>query len=151
MAVPSLVARAVLNTVAVGIAAREEPAARLAMRRATAQGDGPCTLWAAGGSARVREEEAAWANGVIAHVLDFDDVTSPMRGHPSVAMLPALLGLAEAEGLAVDDVVLAYVAGFKVIAALSVAMAAPHYAFGWHSTATIGRSAPLRRAPGCCG
>lgn len=133
-----LVARAVLDTVAVGIAARDEPAARLAIRRATEQGRGPCTLWVGGGTAAVREEEAAWANGVIAHVLDFDDVTSPMRGHPSVAMLPALLALAEAEALSVGEVAAAYVAGFEVIAALSVAMAAPHYAKGWHSTATIG-------------
>lgn len=135
---PALVARAVLDTVAVGIAARDEPAARLAVRRARAQGDGPCTLWTASGTSRVREEEAAWANGVIAHVLDFDDVTSPMRGHPSVAMLPAIFALAEAENLSVDEVTVAYVAGFEVIAALSVAMAAPHYALGWHSTATIG-------------
>lgn len=134
----ALVARAVLDTVSVGIAARDEPAACLAVRRALAQGDGPCTLWTASGTARVREEEAAWANGVIAHVLDFDDVTSPMRGHPSVAMLPALLAIAEAEDLSVGDVAVAYVAGFEVIAALSVAMAAPHYALGWHSTATIG-------------
>ncbi|WP_426958607.1 MmgE/PrpD family protein [Muricoccus radiodurans] len=134
----ALVARAVLDTVAVSIAARDEPAARLAVRRATGQGEGPCTLWTAGGALRVREEEAAWANGVIAHVLDFDDVTSAMRGHPSVAMLPAILAIAETEGLRVEDVVVAYVAGFEVIAALSVAMAAPHYALGWHSTATIG-------------
>ncbi|MBP0443518.1 MmgE/PrpD family protein [Roseomonas sp. SSH11] len=133
-----LVARAILDTVAVGIAARDEPAARLAMLRAKQQGKGPCTLWAAGEATGVREEEAAWANGVIAHVLDFDDVTSVMRGHPSVAMLPALLALAEAEALSVEDVTIAYAAGFEVIAALSVSMAAPHYAKGWHSTATIG-------------
>ncbi|MCR0982724.1 MmgE/PrpD family protein [Roseomonas populi] len=133
-----LVARAVLDTVSVGIAARDEPAARLATRRARAQGGGPCTLWTLSGTARARQEEAAWANGVMAHVLDFDDVTSSMRGHPSVAMLPAILALAEAEGLTVGDVTVAYVAGFEVIAALSVAMAAPHYALGWHSTATIG-------------
>ncbi|WP_338664792.1 MmgE/PrpD family protein [Pararoseomonas sp. SCSIO 73927] len=134
----ALVARAVLDTVAVGVAARDEPAARLAVRRALAQGEGPCTLWTASGAHHVREEEAAWANGVMAHVLDFDDVTSAMRGHPSVAMLPAILALAEAEGLQVDDVTTAYAAGFEVIAALSAAMAAPHYALGWHSTATIG-------------
>ncbi|MBP0495404.1 MmgE/PrpD family protein [Pararoseomonas indoligenes] len=133
-----LVARAVLDTVAVGVAARDEPAARLAVRRARAQGEGPCTLWTASGALHVREEEAAWANGVMAHVLDFDDVTSVMRGHPSVAMLPAVLALAEAEGLSVSDVTAAYVAGFEVIAALSAAMATPHYARGWHSTATIG-------------
>jgi len=133
-----LAARAMLDTLAVAVAARGEPAAALAERRARSLGPGPCRLWRAGPPATAGEEGAAWANGVTGHVLDFDDVTSPMRGHPSIAMLPAILALAEAEGRTLGDAAVAYAAGFEVIAALSVAMAGPHYAAGWHSTGTIG-------------
>ena len=70
--------------------------------------------------------------------LDYDDVTSPLRGHPSVAMLPALIALGEhldAPGRALAG---AYVVGFDVICRLARAMALRHYVRGWHSTATIG-------------
>ncbi|MCW8085579.1 MmgE/PrpD family protein [Sabulicella glaciei] len=133
-----LTLRAMLDTVAVAVAARKEPAAILAEKRAVALGSGPCRLWKAQASPGVGEEGAAWANGVIGHVLDFDDVTSAMRGHPSIALLPGVLALSETEGRTVGEATAAYVVGFEVICALSVAMAQPHYVAGWHSTATIG-------------
>ena len=38
---------------------------------------------------------SALANGVSGHALDFDDVSEPMYGHPTVAVLPAVLALGE--------------------------------------------------------
>ena len=38
---------------------------------------------------------AALVNGAIGHALDYDDVNLAMPGHPSVAILPGLLALAE--------------------------------------------------------
>ena len=37
---------------------------------------------------------AALVNGAAGHALDYDDVNMAMPGHPSVAILPALLALA---------------------------------------------------------
>ncbi len=130
-----LFARALLDTWACAMAARDEPAAKLALRHG--RGRGPASLWHA--DARdAHEEDAAWANGVIGHVLDYDDVASAMRGHPSIAMLPAIMALAETEELTLADCAAAYATGLAGILAISRAMVVEHYARGWHSTATIG-------------
>jgi 2-methylcitrate dehydratase PrpD len=44
---------------------------------------------------RVSPLQAALVNGTSSHVLDFDDVNATLIGHPSVAILGALLALAE--------------------------------------------------------
>ena len=49
-----------------------------------------------GGGFRSSPPEAAWVNGMLAHVLDYDDVAIPTGGHPSVAILPTALALGEA-------------------------------------------------------
>lgn len=130
-----LFARALLDSWACAIAARDEPATRLALRQC--RGRGAASLWHP--DARdAHEQDAAWANGVIGHVLDYDDVASAMRGHPSIAMLPAIMALAGTEGLTLADCAAAYTTGLAGILAISRAMAVEHYARGWHSTATIG-------------
>lgn len=83
-------------------------------------------------------EAAALWNGIAGHVLDYDDVTSPMRGHPSIALLPSIVALADATDASGKELACAYVAGFEVICKLSRAMAVKHYARGWHSTSSIG-------------
>ncbi len=51
-----------------------------------------------GHAGRLPVASAAMVNGAAAHALDFDDVNLAMPGHPSVAILPALLALAEERG-----------------------------------------------------
>lgn len=131
------VRRTLLDTMAVAIAGRHEPASLLALDYANGQeGLLAATVWATG--ARLPVEMAALVNGVMGHVLDFDDVTSPMRGHPSIALWPALVAYGEATGASCERMLLAYTAGFELICKLSKAIADPHYAKGWHTTATIG-------------
>lgn len=135
--------RAFLDTYGAGLAGRNEAAAKRALRYVRfAAGDvsqgasSSARCWGIGEALPI--ELAALWNGVAAHVLDYDDVTSPLRGHPSVALLPALLALGEAldaNGLALAT---AYVVGFEVICKLSRAFAVGHYARGWHSTSSIG-------------
>jgi 2-methylcitrate dehydratase PrpD len=132
------VARAVLDTVAVAVAARYDPTVSALTAYAGATGtpsEGRSRLWTGGHAA---PERAALVNGAAAHVLDYDDVTSPMRGHPSVALLPGLLALAEAEDADGAAVAAAYAVGFEVIVKLSRAFGQEHYAAGWHSTTAIG-------------
>lgn len=132
--------RALLDTYAAAIAGRNEPATQLALKYARRSGlPAPGRAARAWGTGELLPLElAALCNGVAGHVLDYDDVTSPLRGHPSVALLPALVGLAEAIDADGAELVCAYVAGFEVIGKLSKAMAVHHYARGWHSTASIG-------------
>jgi 2-methylcitrate dehydratase PrpD len=133
------VARTFLDTFAVTVAATGDPVHRVMSGYVAAEQAGSlgtASLWAGQGSAS--PEHAALLNGTVGHVLDYDDVTSPLRGHPSIAMLPGLVALAEhldADGRAVTT---AYEVGFEVICRLARAMAVDHYARGWHSTTTIG-------------
>jgi 2-methylcitrate dehydratase PrpD len=133
--------RALLDTVAVAIAGRNDEAPRLAaayMRGLASAGNGTLstTLWATGEA--LHPECAAFANGVTAHVLDYDDVMTPMRGHISVAMVPALTALAQSTGADGVRFSTAYLAGFELMAKFSRLMALPHYSRGWHSTSALG-------------
>lgn len=95
---------------------------------------------------RAPASEAALVNGVAAHALDYDDVSTPMRGHPSVPLLPALLALGEKLGAGGRDVLTAYVVGYEMQAKLGRAIGEAHYALGWHATSTFGA---LGAAAGC--
>lgn len=97
---------------------------------------GGASYW--GDDVRTSVEIAAIANGVAGHVLDYDDVSSEMRGHPSAALWPALLALAESRNISGLRLISAFVVGFELIVKLSRAMAQEHYARGWHSTSGLG-------------
>jgi 2-methylcitrate dehydratase PrpD len=133
--------RALLDTVAVTIAGRNDEAPRLAtayMRGFAGSGSAThsATLWATGET--LHPECAAFVNGVTAHVLDYDDVMTPMRGHISVAMVPALTALAQTIGADGQRFSTAYLAAFELMAKFSRVMALPHYSRGWHSTSALG-------------
>ncbi len=81
---------------------------------------------------------AALVNGAAGHALDFDDVNVAMPGHPSVAVLPGLLALAEAKASSGRDVLTAFVAGYETACRLGAALQPGHYNLGFHATATVG-------------
>ena len=56
--------------------------------------------------------EAAFANGLAAHALDFDDAMTTLRGHPTAPMLGAGLAVGEAVGAS----------GKAVLAAMSIGL-----------------------------
>ena len=83
---------------------------------------------------------AAFANGVFGHVLDFDDTNQIFVGHASVVIVPAIVALAERLGSTGKDMITAYMVGTEVQWRLGDALvnSGNHYAKGWHSTCTIG-------------
>ena len=86
-----------------------------------------------------RSASAAIVNGAASHALDFDDVNLAMPGHPSVAILPALLALAEERGSSGADVLTAFVAGYELQCRIGRTIAPGHYdGLGFHATATVG-------------
>jgi len=91
-----------------------------------------------GRSERAAPMTAALINGAAGHALDFDDTHTTMTGHPSVPVLPALLALAEAEGTSGRQLLGALVAGVELECRLGALMGVPHYATGFHATATLG-------------
>jgi 2-methylcitrate dehydratase PrpD len=78
------------------------------------------------------------ANGISGHALDFDDVSQPMYGHPTVAVLPAALALGEMLDVNGVSLLESYIVGLEVAVKLSYGMNPAHYEHGWHSTCTLG-------------
>ncbi|WP_428486455.1 MmgE/PrpD family protein [Rhodopila sp.] len=92
-----------------------------------------------GHAERLPVASAAMVNGAASHALDFDDVNLAMPGHPSVAILPALLALAEERGSSGADVLTAFVAGYELQCRIGRTIAPGHYdGLGFHATATVG-------------
>ena len=85
---------------------------------------------------RAEAPAAAMVNGAAAHVLDFDDVS--MRGHPSAAMVPAIIAEAEELDASGAAMVAAYVAGYETWAELNRREPDPLHGRGWHPTAIYG-------------
>lgn len=99
-------------------------------------GEGLATV--IGSDRRLSPQAAALANGTAGHALDYDDILWTQYGHPSVAVLPAALALAEANGASGRELILAYAIGVEIIGKFGRAANPQHYEHGWHSTATIG-------------
>lgn len=81
---------------------------------------------------------AAFANGTIAHALDYDDTNRSMVAHPSVSILPAVLAIGEQRDLSGEKIIEAYIIGYEIEAKLGLCLNPEHYELGWHSTATLG-------------
>lgn len=89
---------------------------------------------------------AAFANGVAIHVDDFDDTQLAVQKdrvygllvHPTVPVLPAVLGSAELKLTSGKDFMLAYHVGVEVECKIAEAIAPRSYEDGFHSTGIIG-------------
>ena len=129
--------RAVLDTLGVMLAgSREEASTKVAaFVREQGAAEEAAVL---GHDFRAPANAAALVNGTSAHALDFDDVSVTMRGHPSIPLLLAVLALAEKLGSSGSELTDAFVLGFEVECKLGSMIGGPHYALGWHPTATFG-------------
>ncbi|MBI3042656.1 MAG: MmgE/PrpD family protein [Betaproteobacteria bacterium] len=128
---------ALIDTVGVALAGTLEPVAEIAARWVSELGAKPqATVW--GQITATSPAEAAFANGLSAHALDFDDSLPSLRGHPSATMVPAALAVAEVTRASGAQVLAAYALGLEIAGKLGRAIGQGHYLQGWHSTATIG-------------
>ena len=91
-----------------------------------------------GHQTRLPALSAALVNGAAGHALDYDDVNMAMPGHPSVAILPGLLALAELRRSSGREVITAFVAGYETACRVGAALQPGHYNLGFHSTGTVG-------------
>jgi 2-methylcitrate dehydratase PrpD len=132
-----LVGQALLDWAACSVAGVDARSSRLATRYASEQGARPQAS-IVGCAERTSVANAAWANGIISHALDFDDANLLMPGHPGVVLFPPLLALAESEGASGRLLVEAYLFGIDVACRIGQWMAPGHYAQGFHATGTVG-------------
>ncbi len=128
----------VLDYIACGIAGASDDLVGILVAELSEQGGRESTT-VFGQSGRLPSTSTALINGAAAHALDFDDVNLAMPGHPSVAILPALLALAEERGASGADVLTAFVAGYELQCRVGRVLAPGHYdGLGFHATATVG-------------
>ena len=92
--VRALARQCVLDYYGVALAGADDPLVAMLLDELIEAGGNPQASLI-GRSARLPALSAALVNGAIGHALDYDDVNLAMPGHPSVAILPGLLALAE--------------------------------------------------------
>ena len=134
----ALARQCVLDYVACTLAGAPEELTEIMLAELVEQG-GNAEATVIGHKPRLPVASAALVNGAASHALDFDDVNLAMPGHPTVAILPALLALAEARGTSGRDLLTAFVAGYELQCRVGTTIAPGHYeGLGFHATGTVG-------------
>ena len=104
--------RTALDCVGAALAGVTQPVSQTITGYVTKLGGAPqASVFGAG--VKVAFADAALANGVLAHALDYDDCGVKI-GHPSVLVLPALLSLGQHLGASGQDTLTAYILGLEV-------------------------------------
>lgn len=132
-----LVRQCILDYLGVALAGVDDELVRLLLDELSEAGGTPQAS-VIGHDARLPVLSAALVNGAAAHALDYDDVNMAMPGHPSVAILPALLALAELRRSSGHEVITAFIVGYETACRIGAALRPGHYNLGFHSTGTIG-------------
>jgi 2-methylcitrate dehydratase PrpD len=132
-----LARQCVLDYLGVALAGADDQLVRLLLDEMAEAGGAPQAS-VIGHAARLPALSAALVNGSAAHALDYDDVNMAMPGHPSVAILPGLLALAEMRHSSGREIITAFVAGYETACRIGAALRPGHYNLGFHSTGTVG-------------
>ncbi|MGH7774894.1 MAG: MmgE/PrpD family protein [Candidatus Binatia bacterium] len=127
----------ILDTLGVALAAVSSPVAGLAFDYCKSTGGPPqSSVW--GTSLKTSPPMAAFADGLLAHALDFDDWDAVVHvGHPSSVVLSAAAVLGEARHATGKDLLKAYIVGIET--ASQIASGCPDlHPRGFHSTPVYG-------------
>ena len=129
----------VLDGIAVMLAGATEP---LGLGRIVTQyvkdcGGNPQATVIAGGF-KTSMISAAYANGTMAHALDFDNTWYPLN-HPTSPTLPAILAIAEHHQLGGKKIIESLVAAFEVQGRMRMAATGLETGSGFHKPGTTGQ------------
>jgi 2-methylcitrate dehydratase PrpD len=120
-AVRRRVALLLSDIAAVCIAGRDAPASAIAADHAPALGAG-VEATALLDSRRLGAAGAAWANGVLANALDFDDGHRLTKGHPGAVIVPAALAAAQLADANAAELIAAILVGYEVAIRAGIAL-----------------------------
>jgi 2-methylcitrate dehydratase PrpD len=127
----------VLDTIGCGLAAHATGVAHEGRTTMTELGGVPQAT-VIGSEARLPAPNAAFANAMLCHGLDFDDTHSDSVSHVSTVIAPAALAAAEAAGASGRDALAAIVAGNEITCRVGMAAPGAFHARGFHPTAICG-------------
>jgi 2-methylcitrate dehydratase PrpD len=126
----------ILDALGCGLAATGYDFAKATLAGAQALGgDGPCAV--IGSGVRLPLRDAALVNGVLLHGLDFDDSNFLAIVHPTVACLPAALGVGQMQRASGRDMLTAYVAGMEAAIRIGAAARGIFHHIGFHATGLV--------------
>ena len=92
-----------------------------------------------GFSNKVPAAMAAFANGAMAHALDFEDAYDGAPVHPNAAVLPAALAVTQAiGGVSGKELILAQAVGCDLVCRLGLAFTVNPDAYGWYPPPILG-------------
>lgn len=137
--------RHILDCTGVALAAAVEPAGRIILDVTREQG-GTAQAGVLGSNLHTNIISAAWTNGALAHLLDYDDTGF---SHPTACILPAALAMAEANGATGSALVAAVCVGLEVFERLSSSGRQHEHELrrrGFHPTSLYGCSAAAAAA-----
>jgi 2-methylcitrate dehydratase PrpD len=126
---------AVLDCIGVALAGSREECAKIAAQ-IVRQEDSKQETTVIGHGFRSSSAQAAFANGIAAHALDFDH-SFTMMGQPTAPIIPALFSVGESIGASGREILQAYVVGFETTSKLVFALRASTQD-GWHAPGTLG-------------
>lgn len=113
-------------------------ACRLFAEMATAMG-GSCDSTVFYNGARLPAPAAAFANGALAHAVDFEDTHDVAVLHPNAAVIPAALAIAEMRGDATGKELLTAIAvGADVVCRLGLGLLTNPHDRGWYHAPMLG-------------
>jgi len=133
----------VLDVTGLQLAALDLPTSEGAVAFALSQG-GPAQSRIIGHGGAISAAGAAFANGVLAHSLDYDDTHLPSVLHPSASVVPAVLAVAEAQGVRGPQILDAIAVGIEVTVRLGMAgydraaRSSIYFEHGQHATSICG-------------
>ena len=127
------VREAFLDSFGVMLAGSREESAQIAARWVQSQGGkGSCAVIAQR-DFRTSPANAALANGVAAHTLDFDHF-----GHQSAVMVPCVLAAGESKGVSGRELIEAYIVGAEISMMLAKTMGKEAQELGLHPAGVCG-------------
>lgn len=139
--------RQVLDVVGVALVGSRQPVGLLATKFVQRTGGTPEST-VLGTSLRSSPPQAAFANGIFSHAIDYDDMWLP-GAHPTGVIFPAALAMAEAVGASGRKLLVALVAGYEIMGKLHSLVSERR---GWHPTpvfGTFGATAAAGKLLGC--
>jgi len=95
----------------------------------------PCAI--AGTSLHASARSAAFVNGTISHIAEFDDIYRDGAFHPACPTISAVFALAQSRKLPISDLLRAIIVGYEVSTRISRVIQPSHYVF-FHTTGTVG-------------
>ena len=129
--------RCVINMLAVALHATQDPALQMALTVFRAEGAAKRAS-VIGGGLRTSLQNAAFANGLLAHLDDYDDTFFPTVLHPSAPTIPVALALAEHGQRSGRDFLVASLIGLEATCRVALAIQNMRHGAVWHMTGTAG-------------